>query len=247
MHLQYTQKRNGLFILRKSDIEDIATDILREYAPHTLSTPSRLDENYLAQECLGLDIRDRYITPNASILGLIAFSDTVWPVLTAGRVVAEPLPEGTMLVDASLLGKAHQARRRFTVVHEASHFALHRSYNDPSHRIYEFRHNPSVIACREATIERYGWHHNHVWSDDDWAEWQADSLAAALLMPRNPFCDAFESAMRHSGIRYRYLVKNENVRQANEVINETAQLFGVSRKAAQIRMNQFGLIREHHI
>ena len=36
MKLNYDQKGNGIYILSRSDIEKIATEILKEYAPENL-------------------------------------------------------------------------------------------------------------------------------------------------------------------------------------------------------------------
>lgn len=245
MHLAYRQKANGLYILKKEDLENIATYVLRNYAPQVLVTPSPLDIEYLMEECLYLDIRRRFLAPNGTILGMIAFEDTYCPDWRGLSPQAEPLPAGTVVIDASLCGLEQRPRCRFTEAHEVSHWILHRSYHSNDKREFNFRTDRRKIACRSTTVERFRWKNNHEWTDEDWEEWQADSLAAALLMPGDSFCEAAETIMRHNGIRQRYLVKGENVYRSNCVINEVATLFGVSRKAAQIRMSQFCMIREN--
>ena len=244
MHLAYRQKANGMYILRKEDFEDIATNVLREYAPQVLQTPRPLDVEYFMLECLYLDIKKCFITPNGSVMGMIAMEDTYCPEWRGQGPQAEFLPAGTVVIDASLCGLEQKPRCRFTEAHEASHWLLHRSFHSSDKREFSFRTDWRKIACRSSTIERFSWKHDHAWTDNDWEEWQADSLAAALLMPGDSFREAVETAMRHQGIRQRYLVKGEKVYEANCVINEVANLFGVSRKATQIRMSQFCMIRE---
>lgn len=243
MHLAYRQKNNGMYILRKGDFEDIATKVLHEYAPQMLQTPRPFDVEYFMLECLYLDIKKCYITPNGSVMGMIAMEDAYCPEWSSQGYQATFLPAGTVVIDGSLCGYEQKTRRRFTEAHEASHWMLHRSFHSSDKREFSFRTDWHRIACRSSTVERFNWNHNHDWTDNDWEEWQADSLAAALLMPCNSFREAVETAMRHHGFRQRYLVKGEKIYESNSVINEVANLFGVSRKATQIRMSQFNMIR----
>lgn len=245
MHLAYRQKANGMYILKKKDFEDIATNVLREYAPQVLQSPRQLDVEYLMEECLYLDIKRYFLTPNGSIMGMIAMDDTYCPVWRGQGLQAEQLKAGTVVIDASLSGLEQKPRCRFTEAHEASHWILHRSYHSLDKRSFEFRTERRAIACRSNTIERFTWNREREWNDDDWEEWQADSLAAALLMPGECFCEAAETAMRRNDIRQHYLVKGEKIYEANCVINELAALFGVSRKATQIRLSYFGMIRDN--
>ena len=97
-----------------------------------------------------------------------------------------------MLIDFSLCGKDCRARRRYTQAHELSHWICHRSYHSPDNRCYEFRKN-SFIACRTENIESYRRNDFSQRTDSDWEEWQADSLAAALLMPKVTFIQEVET------------------------------------------------------
>ena len=81
----------------------------------------------------------------------------------------------------------------------------------------------------------------------DWVEWQADYLAAALLMPRDVFYDYARSIIRTFGVPRGYLTVSSGTdkRQAFEIISKIAERFYVSYRAAQIRMIKLGLIREN--
>ena len=86
------------------------------------------------------------------------------------------------------MGRSNFCRYRFTLAHEVSHWLIHRPFHSPTNKQYECRTvNQSYIACRSADIENKK-HINKY--DTDWQEWQADSLASALLMPQNTFTDA---------------------------------------------------------
>ena len=96
------------------------------------------------------------------------------------------------------------------------------------------------MACYTENIEQYK---KCVQSEKTEEEWQADSLAAALLMPKDTFQIAFSEAMRNSGIWRGYLIAGVDNDKARKVIEELMHVFGVSFRAAQIRMMHLGLIR----
>lgn len=244
MKLNYPQKQNGMYILHKNEFDDIASAVLREYSPGNLNTVKPLDIDYLIRECLYLEIVPKYLSHNGSILGLIAFENTPWRPVTGINPKEEIIAEGTICIDPSLLGAEQLGRCRFTKAHESSHWMLHRSYHSPEHEAFSFRQvTPTNIACRASAIERLTWSHERVWNEYDWEEWQADSLAAALLMPRDAFMDAFRTAMLNHGFYQQYLVKGKRIPESRGVIGEVAMRFLVSKRAAQIRMCQFKLIR----
>lgn len=240
----YQQKANGMYILKKTDFDSISDMVLSEYLPNTFNYPKSTDIEYLAQECFYLDVKHQTIAPNGQVLGMIAFADAQFKTLDSSY---EPkcieLEEGTMLIDMSLIGNENRARRRFTLAHELSHWICHRSYHSPTHQQYDFRLNKTTfIACRKENIEQFK---KSDWSkstDNDWEEWQADGLAAALLMPKSTFTAAFREIMSQYGFNKNYLIPGEEVNKSKKVIWELANVFDVSYKATQIRMNHLGMI-----
>lgn len=74
---------------------------------------------------------------------------------------------------------------------------------------------------------------------------EADSLAAALLMPRDVFYSLARSEIRKAGVPCGYLVKGQqrDKRVFYEIVGEIADRFCVSHKATQIRMAHLGLIK----
>ena len=77
MELTYPQKSNGLYVLSRMAIEQIATDVLKEYAPQNLEHPLPLDTRDMMENYLGLIVKHAYIGSfNSGILGLIVMSDT---------------------------------------------------------------------------------------------------------------------------------------------------------------------------
>lgn len=244
MRLDYPMKKNGMYLLKKTDFEDIAEKVLTEYMPSVLYYPRATDIEYLAEECLYLDIKHDNIVPDGKVLGMIAFADTQFNTVgydNEDRTI--DLDEGTMLIDMSLIGSENRARKRFTEAHEASHWICHRSFHSPTNRQYDFRMNNSFVACRTENIEQYKRKEHYKCSDEEWEEWQADSLAAALLMPKSTFIEACILEMSSYGIRRGFLIPGKDVNVAKKVIATVSRIFDVSYRAAQIRMIHLGLIK----
>lgn len=249
MQLDYPMKRNGMYIIKKKEFDDIGEKVLSEYMPEVLEYPQSVDIMSLATECLYLDVKDKYITQDGSVLGMIAFGDTKFNGYGADfREEQIELPEGTVLIDYSLWGQDNVGRRRYTLAHECSHWICHRTYHSPDNRPYEFRRSGpgSVIACRSENIEgRRSAESFGNFTESDWEEWQADSLAAAILMPRRMFAEGFRSAMRAEGVRQNYLIKGDDRSTEARIIHRLMKIFNVSYTATEIRLKTLGLMREY--
>ena len=73
----------------------------------------------------------------------------------------------------------------------------------------------------------------------------ADSLAASILMPRTVFYQYCRELLRHAGVPRGYLTEGNYGDKLifQEIVQELMTAFGVSSRAAQIRMVHLGLIR----
>ena len=242
MRLEYPMFPNGMYRLRNGDFDTIASMVLGEYLPKALEKPQPVDIDYLIEDCVYLEVKKVHITLEGHILGMIVFGDTTWEYYDRFyRPVVEELKESTMMIDLSLSGDKNLPRERFTKAHETSHWICHRSLHSYDKLPYEFRRSPA-IACRDASIERYKYHEEFKRSESDWEEWQADRLAAALLMPKDPFINVSQKVIENCGIRNGILVKGYNTEASKRAVSIISTYFMVSRKAAQIRMNQLGLL-----
>jgi Zn-dependent peptidase ImmA (M78 family) len=151
------------------------------------------------------------------------------------------LSEGTVVINAALHGTEHQPRRRFTLAHEVSHWILHRSYHSPTNQQYRFRAvKNNYVACRESTIESFLDERN---TETDWEEWQANALAAAILMPLASFHHKTSQVIReHTGSSY--LLDTHSSRDFYRILSQISDTFAVSKSAAKIRMKQLGFIKD---
>ena len=243
MQLSYPQKGNGLYILSKDQIDEIATMILGEYMPNTLEYPQSVDIDDIVENKLFLTLQYKTLGYGGAILGLTAFEDVKGiPCLDdMYRPTTMDIPAGTVLIHSELRGHSHRARRKFTVAHEGAHWILHRSFHSPTNQRYAFRTGQPYIACRATEIEQG---HRPRKTDADWMEWQADTLAAALLMPNAPFRTLADRLIQKG--RRRVLIDSVDP-EYMEIIEEIADKFEVSKTAAEIRLKQFDYIpKEQH-
>lgn len=245
MHLDYPMTKSGLFILKKEHFDDIAKKVLLEYQPQALQSPQPLDIEYLAEECLFLDMKSERLSEDGRILGLIAFADTIYNGVGPNNELHPiEVPEGTVLLDTSLNDLKHPGRKRFTQAHEASHWICHRSHHSMDKRVYDFckREGCPAIACRSDGLEHPGRNAYGKWTDEDWEEWQANNLAAALLMPKEMFLQTFYDMMRKYGLRSDVLYWNHGSALTLNVIDDIKHVFNVSRRAVELRMIRLGLL-----
>ena len=239
MEIAYVQKGNGMYCLSREAIEQISSTVLKEYSPTNLASPTALDADDFLIDYLGLLVRNRYIgTIDSGILGLIVMgNETEIPSTdTLFRPTVYKECRGTVYISPTLSKKENHPRMRYTQIHEGAHWLLHDAYFE---KLAAKKPRKRSIACR--SIERY---RSQRRTETDWLEWQADALAAALLMPKDVFFDWTQMVLRHAGATKGYL--EEGVEQDRQVFYDTIDKirgpFCVSRRAAQIRMIHLGIV-----
>ncbi|OJU09171.1 MAG: hypothetical protein BGN88_08445 [Clostridiales bacterium 43-6] len=240
MKLSYEQEPNGMYKLHKTDFDDIALMLLREYLASVVDSPGEVDINYLIKDCLYLDVYCKNLSANKSILGLVAFEDTTIPCY---NLHFEPttfdLVAGNIVLDMSLSGQRQLPRRRFTLAHELSHWILHRSYHSPSNQVFALK-KVGYLPCGESEISIKK---KALVTESDKEEWQANSLAAAILMPKFAFLHcAYQELRQHFGTGAAVFSETVDHDKYKAAVGNIAAVFNVSFQATEIRLDQFNLI-----
>lgn len=255
MQLNYRKTKSGLYILKKEDFDDIAYMVLNEYQPIMLEKAQPLDVQDIIYERLFLDMKIARLSVDGKILGVIAFDDTTYDGFDSfGNPIEIEMPVGTILLEESLMNDPHHVgRQRFTEMHEAAHWVCHRQYHLPLYgRNYEFRvkDDNRSIACRMERIENPGQSDgvSRKWSDIEWEEWQADNLAAALLMPKATFVQAAHEVMYSHGIcDGKPLYWENDLTISHRIVDDLKSIYNVSKSAVELRMVRCGLlVRENY-
>lgn len=210
------------------DLERIAYQVIQAYDESILLQPHALNVDQFAEQFLKLRLDFKELSHNASILGMLVFSDCRIPIYNpeqkAPRIIT--VKAGTALIEQSLLDHRKHGRARFTIAHECAHWLIHQP-----------KGQAQAFVCR--TVGQ---------SDErDWLEWQADNLASALLMPAvsvYTFMKQYIHENRESmESMYRMFGKRYAIDKRHQIIRITASTFDVSEDAAELRLIRLKYIK----
>ncbi len=237
--------------IRKDQREDVAEEFLQKYYPEALKTPMAVPIVKIAKEIMGLEVNaDCRLTEDLSVLGEMCFSsgaiDVYYPETDEFRELE--VKKGTMLIDADVIQKRNIGCFNITVAHECVHWEKHRRYYDFQNAIDMVKRIRSQSAsskvytkARTSPTTMTICPDRKQWTDEDWMEWQANSISPRILMPRKPFTE-FVNACQSDVLRIRgsnpfclaYLFRRDRILQ------QIVEQFQVSRQAADIRLDELG-------
>lgn len=221
--------------LSRNDIERIAEVVLNQYKVMFVPTQHicyTVDVTQLAR-MLGFRIEYVHITADGSILGQTS-SGAVWTTIYDDNMnwMYFELDGSTILVEKRLLNDPRmEGRKNFTIAHEIAHQILNRKY-------------PEMYGPQNRTFCDYRRSAKPKKEIVDWHEWQADALAAALLLP----FDVLQDSMFVFGLGEKMkMLSRKYSRTRFELFCEMADYLQVSRTALSYRMEQLGLLDNNRL
>lgn len=221
--------------LSRDQIEQIADGVIRQYK-NALVPENHLCYNVDPTELaslLGYTVDYQYLTRDGSILGKTA-SGRMWiTVYDSDKTeMLYDLDDRTILIEKRLLfSPRNVGRKNFTIAHELAHQIINRSF--PESRGEECR-----VFCdyrrsvQPRKVER------------DWHEWQADALAAALLLPKDAVTDAMFLFVLGEKMK---VLSRKYSQYKYERFCDMAEFLQVSRSALAYRMEQLGLLERNRL
>lgn len=217
-------------IIRKDDLEKVATDFLKRNYPKALLQPMAVDPTDLA-ESMGLKVELKHIAKDCSVFGQIFFQDVEAEFYDkkTDKAYTEKVSAKTIFVDPDTYFLYNLGKVNNTIVHECVHWDLHRKAFELE-RLYN--QDASRIKCRaEGGVE------GNSRTATEWMEWQANALAPRIQMPLTMFKTQASKTIK----KYRDMMGKYDIIDVIEpVIDDLAIFFGVSRLAAKIRMVDAG-------
>lgn len=141
-----------------------------------------------------------------------------------GETVFRPNARPTIRISTDLMTKPERRRRaRTTIAHEWFHAVYHPPAWEIRWALQRARGAPEegIGTCMQDKII--------LAPEDDWMEFQAGYASCAILMPRSRVLRGAETVLQHP------------VPQLHALIDHIANVFDVSREAAQWRVSQLGL------
>lgn len=229
-------------ILSHTQIEEIAAAVTKDFNEFFFGKHAAFETYYaqatpidqLAGDYLGLRVSFAHLSDDGSICGLTAYTDTEYASTCRGVTRLIPLKANEVLLDSSFVEpgqvKARCGKRRFTLAHECAHQLLFQMESDEAQRSHKEAYSPRTAYSLRDLKTR-----------EDWNEWQANALGAALLMPQREI----DRAMRYL-TQGRKLINYGGCFNYGDrtTLSQLCQTLGVSKSAAVIRLRQMGYLED---
>ena len=171
--------------LSHTQIEEIAKVLIDDFdkffyddndEPRKMPKPTPIDQ--FAEKYLGLEVSFRRLSSDGSLCGITAYSDTEYISEESGETITIPLKQNQVLLDSSFSDPSQVrklcGKRRFTLAHECAHQVL-----------FQMESDEGKFACRKQYSERRAYSLRDLKTREDWNEWQANALGAAILLPQS--------------------------------------------------------------
>lgn len=219
--------------LSRAEIEQIGLRVVNAYwklGPQDSDMSRRICPEILAQKLLGLTVEYRTLSRNGSILGMTAFENVGVRVYENNTPGYYFLDGHTILIEASLAGEgANPGRRNFTLMHETCHQIFRMLF--PTEYVPPAQYRK--VYCYAAAM--YG----HQSMPVNWEEWRVNTLAAAILIPKELLIEQMHAAGLGENLR---LLNKIFAPKEYEKFAAVAEAMGVSKSALAIRMKQLHLL-----
>lgn len=225
-------------ILSQKQIEEIAAAVTKNFNEFffgedaDVCMPRATPIDQFAKDYLGLQVSFAHLSSDGSILGLTAYDDTKYIVEERGVTRTIPLKRNQVLLDESFLRPGQVRRqcgkRRFTLAHECAHQIL-----------FQMESDKVKLSCRKKYATRTAYSLRDLKTNEDWNEWQANVLGAAILMPQKEIDLAmwyFAAGQQLFNYEGKFSYRDQLA------LNMLCRQFGVSKSAAVIRLRHLGYI-----
>ena len=160
-------------ILSNAEIESLGSKMVDHFFCGMQYDKEWIDIDALVQGYLGLKVV--YVTimeENMDKIGFLADGKTTILIKEYGKLKRVCYPENTIILDRHLLRPEENAKRRFTLAHEAGHYILNRT-----------RKLKTQAAFRTSPLNYQDVNLNVIMDICNLEEIQANRIAAVLLMP----------------------------------------------------------------
>lgn len=223
--------------LSRQGIEQIGERVIKAYRnlpDNKKSTLYRVDPIKLIEEVLKVNLEYHHLSLDGAVLGVTTpFSGIGYKIFDHDDTEEYFYFDGnTILVESDLKNDILQKGRfNFTLAHEAGHQILKMLFpND-----YVGGYRKLYYSLSQPEYRTY---------IKDWEEWQANTLASILLMPK----DLLMQAMFLFGFEGKIdMINKVYATKVYDRFSDMATFLGVSKKALLIRLKQLGLVERDYL
>lgn len=243
----WPQSLSDVPILSKDDMELIANSKMKEFHNIAGFEEPSFSVWKFATRFLKKQVRFDWLSNNGSILGLSVFTngtrlpfyipeenDLDWRIVDENTILLDRTLEQSMSVSIH--------RPRFVLMHECAHQILHANY----YKSQALKSKPMAAAYSIQKSSEPASRINNAkesWEDLDWIEWQANYLAAALLMPKFMIDYVHQESMALISYKDKVRLHYSEYLAYQSLILETARYFRVSPIVARLRLESIGFER----
>ena len=225
-------------IVSYRELDELAEAILLDFQTGETARFPRTDIDRMARQYLGLTVRYHPLSDDGMLLGITTYAQTMVTVKVGGRRETLALAQDTVLLEKLFLSQwpktaerdRREKQRRFALAHECAHQILFRMEPEPVRQALQRRY----AECRPYSCY-------DLKKAEDRNERQANTLGAALLMPRMYILQYFEGFRRNEPlISYggKYTARDRLS------LSHLTGFFDVSVRSAEIRLKGLGLLTE---
>ncbi len=223
---------NDVPVLTRNQIETTAEQVLARNMPEALTCQSPINIEGLMENCFDLHLDFQTLQPDGAILGETIFRDGYRQIFVDNHLTPEIIEvrKGTIILD-SFMSEKMKTRTAFTEAHEFGHWCLHGPF-------YSATDNR---ACRSHRYQRMYFPHYQARTPTEWTEWQANTFAAAILLPRSALRITLRDFLEENSLTWKRLIDFTDYRNRLkyiELLDRIANLFCVSKETARIRLNK---------
>lgn len=253
----YDRRPDQTPVISDVDVTRFAEVVLRDYRPSLLERPGRLNPGHFIEHYLGasMEYQDIYYTRDQNpIAGATVFNtDHVMVFDRENMCVKEIFVEAnTIILDNSTADPKNPGFGAFTMMHEAGHLHMHQDvYKRDNEQISFFdmggfgqQEAGNAVLCKRSMLEQPK---TMLVTDEDFREHQANTYAAAMLMPKATFIPLAMDLNYLAGFGSRiFSLPNKYDRKRHQelsgIIRRLADTYGVSYSAAEVQMRKYGLL-----
>lgn len=222
--------------LSRAELDEISEGLIKVYAERN---PKRviqyIDIEHFITDFLMLKIEyASFAEQDSGRIGFSADGKTPLLIHQDGKIIPFVFPKDTIVLDKFLLAEKEKGRRRFTLSHEASHHILSRMRLTQSTARFHTEFDNERSYSKEELAQMFAS-----------VEWQADTMAASLLMPRFIVENALSRFTNSEPIKI-YGNNTFTVRD-KETLRRMASYLGVSYTALVIRLQHLDMLEYHDI
>lgn len=216
-----------------------------DFCPKALQAPQPIDEDRFLTQYLGLDQDFQYLTHCGLYLGMMVFEDSNKIIVYNEKTNSAEyikVKKGTVIIDNTLLEEKQEHRYRFTALHEGGHWILHKHKyckNNGQVSLFDIC-SENNFKCRAINIDGNS-KPLEKWTDDDTMEWQANYFSSALLMPKSVMLKLCTDKQIVEELTYQSFWNNDAYNTL--LIDKVSEVFNVSKKAAEVRLNNLYLFK----